>query len=501
MKITNMLHFTEQHRYVVKRNFSLSALDYKMLTMIYQPMIGGYAISIYYTLYHHLKADVLGASEQEQQRKLFLSLELEPSEKGRKYFIEQTSKLEATGLLRTMRTVRLADDEYIYEYYLSPPLPPFEFFRNQHLVLLLRDKVGKYMLLHLSNEFLSPSQEQISNHNEENISVPFYDLFRLNSKVIDYEIEQMFTQASAKDQSQAHLDVMTRSFQYADILHRFPRESLNRAYVEALKFKPDQVIAINMIAKKYHLSLQETSRLLDEEGIFSPDGDLELDRLQYNANLQFRQDKKREDERERHFARIDEQVQQDSTDIHKHQPSKEQAVEMSFYLPTPQILSANCNDHQYNYMLRNESYLFVLKKFFAKGSIPDGLLSIFEKLDFNYKLNQAVMNVLIHFIYVDRRSWSRASIEAVAVDMLGKQITTYEQAVEYVREKNAYKEKLANKGNVEKVDTSATSKGKNSKMKPQIPIIQHSAATAKLTDEELDAMRKRAKKLDEKLNR
>lgn len=501
MKITNMLHFTEHHRYVVKRNFSLSVLDYKMLTMIYQPMIGGYAISIYYTLYHHLKADVLGASQQEQQRKLFLSLELEPSEKGRKYFIEQTSKLEATGLLRTMRSVHLVDEEYVYEYHLSPPLPPFEFFRNQHLVLLLRDKVGKFMLLHISDEFLTTSQELTATHNEENISVPFYDLFRLNSKVIDYEIEQMFTQASAKDQSVAHIDVTTRSFQYADILHRFPRESLNRIYVEALKHKPEQVIAINMIAKKYHLSLQETSRLLDEEGIFRPNGDLELDRLQYNANLQFRQDKKREDERERHLARIEENGQLESTNNHKQQSSQEQAVEMSYYLATPQMLSASCNDHQYNYMLRNESYLFVLKKFFAKGSIPDGLLSIFEKLDFNYKLNQAVMNVLIHFIYVDRRSWSRASIEAVAVDMLGKQITTYEQAVEYVREKVAYKEKLVLKGNAEKADTTVSSRGKSSKMKPQIPIIQNSSATAKITDEELDAMRKRAKKLDEKLNR
>ena len=34
------------------------------------------------------------------------------------------------------------------------PLGPNEFFRNQHLTLLLRDKVGKFMLLSLREDLL-----------------------------------------------------------------------------------------------------------------------------------------------------------------------------------------------------------------------------------------------------------------------------------------------------------------------------------------------------------
>lgn len=123
----------------------------------------------------------------------------------------------------------------------------------------------------------------------------------------------------------------------------------------------------------------------------------------------------------------------------------EKSVEMAYYLEVPQQLRGECTDHQYNYIMRNEPYTAVLKMFFTQGSIPDGVLNIFEKIDLNYKLNEEVINVLIHFLHIDRRSWAKSSIEAVASDMLGKQIITYEQAVEYVREKISYKQKAASR--------------------------------------------------------
>ena len=50
-----------------------------------------------------MSAEKVGYSPLEQQRKLFLLLELEQGERGRKYLIEQSSKLEAIGLLQTTR--------------------------------------------------------------------------------------------------------------------------------------------------------------------------------------------------------------------------------------------------------------------------------------------------------------------------------------------------------------------------------------------------------------
>ncbi|MFC5447570.1 DnaD domain protein [Paenibacillus aestuarii] len=498
MRMTNMLHFTENHRFCVSRDFSLSSLDYKMLAMMYQPMIGGYATSLYQVLYQQISADRVGYSPLEQQRKLFLLLELEQGERGRKYLIEQSSKLEAIGLMQTSRKFLPDEEDYIFEYVLFPPLGPNEFFRNQHLTLLLRDKVGKFMLLSLREELLSPEPEECRDANSEDLSVPFYDLFRLNTQVIDYELEQALYEASASKQGEGRLDVTTKGFQYADIIMRFPRGANNRVFVEALKHAPEQMAAINIVAKKYHLSLQETCRLLDEDGVFSEEGELQMDLLQYNANLFYRQSKKRDEERERVLARGEETEQ--GTEA-----AADKSVEMQYYLEVPQQLRGECTDHQYNYILRNEPYTAVLKMFFTQGSIPDGVLNIFEKIDLNYKLKEEVINVLIHYLHIDRRSWAKSSIEAVASDMLGKQISTYEQAVEYVREKISYKQKAASKVEAAKAGGGAVTRGRQGKtQKPHIPIVvpdEGNTASSRLTDEELEAARRMAQKLDERFNR
>ncbi|RTE08813.1 DnaD domain protein [Paenibacillus whitsoniae] len=496
MRMTNMLHFTENHRFSVSREFSLSSLDYKMLAMMYQPMIGGLAVSFYQVLYQQLSAEKIGFSPLEQQRRLFLLLDLEQNERGRKYLIETSSKLEAIGLLQTTRKFLPEEEDYVFVYTLFPPLSPNEFFRNQHLTLLLRDKVGKFTLLSLREELLMPEPEECRGASEENLSVPFYELFRLNTQVVDYELEQALYEASASKQGEAKLDVTTKGFQYADIIMRFPRGSGNRVFVEALKHKPDQLAAINIVAKKYNLSLQETCRLLDEDGVFTEEGELHMDLLQYNANLFYRQTKKREEERERSSAR---------TEGQEAEPSEEKSVEMAYYLEVPLQLRGECTDHQYNYILRNEPYTVVLKMFFTQGSIPDGVLNIFEKIDLNYKLSEEVINVLIHFLHIDRRSWAKSSIEAVASDMLGKQIQTYEQAVDYVREKMSFRQKAASKVEEAKSGGGAATRGRQGKtQKPRIPMVTQNAETAaatRLTAEELEAARRMAQKLDERLNR
>ncbi|WP_311854259.1 hypothetical protein [Paenibacillus larvae] len=332
MRISNMLHFTENHRFYVFRDFSLRSLEYKMLTMIYQPMIGGLAISVYHTLYQQLQGDQVGYSPLEQQRRLFFAMDIDPGERGRKMFIEQASKLEAVGLLQTCRKFVSEDEDYLYAYTLFRPLSPPEFFQNQHLTLLLRDKVGKYMLLSLRDELLLDEAPELKTANSENISVPFYDIFRLNTQTIDYELEQVLYESSAARQME-RMDVVSKGFQFADILMRFPRGSRNRVYVEDLKNRPEHMISINLVARKYNLTLQETCRLLDEDGMFTEEGELLVDGLQYKANLYYRQGKKREEERERSISRAAELTVIQGKD---REGETEQSVQMEYYLAVPQ---------------------------------------------------------------------------------------------------------------------------------------------------------------------
>jgi replication initiation and membrane attachment protein len=413
-------------------------------------------------------------------------LDLEPGERGRKFFVEQTSKLEATGLLETYRKFVPEMDDYVYEYVLYAPLSPSEFFKNQHLTLLLRDKVGKHAVLALKDELLLSAGEY-GDAPTENLSVPFYELFRLNTQAIDLELEQSLAEAAAGIEAsrQVH-SINAKGFRYADIIMRFPKESLNRAYVERLKHDQDQLAKINFIAKKYALTLGETCRLLDEDGAFDETGSVDVDFLQQRANLIYRQDKKRSEDRDRYLARLE--------GAETKEPKATKAVEMEYYLEVPDIFQGECNQHQYNYILRNEPYTYLLEKIFSKGTVPDGLLDIFAKIDLNYGLSEEVINVMIHYIYVNKRSWSKSSIESTAADMLGKQIQTFEQAVQYVRDAEKYKERLRGGKTGNRSSASASGKGRVNQ-KPVIPIVQNRGEVRELTKEEREEMNKIIQKL------
>ncbi|MDF2669612.1 MAG: helicase DnaB [Paenibacillus sp.] len=511
MRITNMHHFTEHHRFYTYREFALGVLEFKMLSNIYQPMIGAFAISVYQTLIQQVPADRIGYSEIEQQRKLFLTLDLEPGEKGRKIFIEQTSRLEAVGLLQTTRKYVPAVDDYMYEYQLLAPMSPDEFFKNQHLVMLLRDKVGKYSVLALREAFLNPEPEELSDPEtvSENISVPFYDIFQLNTQVIDIELEQaLFETATTREQS-GGLDVTSKAFHYSELMMRFPRESSNRVFVEALRYEPQQMIAINMLARKFALTLQETCRLLDEDGMFSETGELQTEMLQYKANLYYRQGQKRGEERERHLVKVVDVAAKRDLDASQWEGAEEKTVEMSYYLEVPGLFVGQCDIHQYNALLRNEPYTGLLSRFFPKGSVPKTVTDIFEKIDMNYKLPDEVINVMIHHLHVYKESsWTKGYIDTVASNMLAKGVGTYEQAVEYIREQTLKRTNhRANAGRSESGAAGAgasrsnrnSSSALNRSNKPRISIITDVPAADPLTKEQLEAMRKKALKLDGKL--
>ncbi|WP_438446498.1 DnaD domain protein [Gorillibacterium sp. sgz5001074] len=513
MKLTNLLHFTENHRFTVSRDFALSGLSYKMLAGMYQPMVGAGAVSLYHTLYQQLPGDKVGYSPFEQQRRLFLQLELEPGEKGRKQFIEWSSKLEAVGLLSTNRRLVPDTEEYLYEYQLYEPLPPGEFFRNQHLTLLLRDKVGKYMLLLLREELLSGEPAELRDSVSEQLSVPFYELFRLNTQVVDYELEQALYESAAGRQQGGALDTESQGFHHAEILTRIPKSSRHRTFIEALQFRKEHLAAINIAAKKYGLTLQETCRLLDEDGVFDEEGNLLFEVLQYRAGLLYRQGKRREDQNGIKLKKLAAAAsEQDGSG--GAEPEEEKGVQMEFYLEVPPIFQGQCDIHQYNMILRNQPYTLVLKKFFP-ATVPDGLLDLFERIDLSYGLSEEVINVLIHFLHVNRRSWSKAYIEAIVTDMLGKQVGTYEQAVDYIREMLRYRAGATAGGGKRTENGSAaggraggsgSARGPRStggsgrggkQQKPVIPVVTDKPGRKTLSEEEMEAIIRKASKWEE----
>ncbi|MBP3962266.1 helicase DnaB [Paenibacillus lignilyticus] len=504
MRIGNLHHFTEHHRCYIFRDFSLSAVDRKMVGLIYQSMIGAFAAGFYQFLYQQVPDDRVGYSPLEAQRKLLLGLGLEMNERGRQDLINQASKLEAVGLLQVSRLGVPDNDDVVFEYELVKPLSPDEFFGSPHLTLLLRDKVGKHAVIALRESFYAKESDELASVDlqRDNITVPFYELFRLNTQGIDLELEQALTEVAPARQPAPKPQLETAGIGYGDIIMRFPRNAANRHHVERLRGDHEAVAQLNYVAYKYNLTVVDLVRLLDEDNVFSSKGELLIDELQLRANQMYRQDRKRTDERQRLYGRVA-AAKGDSGTEDGEEPPDEVAVQAEHYMEVPTQLAGRCDIHQYNMLMRNEPHTRFISRFFP-GAVPDWMIRVFEKIDLNYRIQGSVINVLIHYILGlnDSQRVTEAYIDRVASNMLVKGIDSFEKAVGYVREQVKHEnEKDRRRDSVQQAPRGNTGGGSGAprgRRKPAIPIMPEAPSGAPLSAEEMEEIRRMARKLDGK---
>ncbi|WEK53405.1 MAG: DnaD domain protein [Candidatus Cohnella colombiensis] len=496
MRVSNLMEFTENHRYYMCREFALSGLDRKVLTSLYQPMVGAIAIGFYQQLYCELADDAVGCSALDTQRKLFLGLGLELNVAGRKEVVAAASKLEAVGLLQVYRHHNPLTEETLYEYVLLRPLDAVEFFANLHLTLLLRDKLGKVALLELRTSLTLKQPPELAKFvNREEVTVPFYEMFQIAAGSIDPELEAAQVEsASTRERGSAFL--MQERIRHSDMLLRFPRGSVNRSFVERLNRSPELMGELNYVAYKYNLEVPEICRLLDEDGIFRQDGTLIWDELQSRANLYYRQDLKRDEERERFIARGESRNYSEAENEHSLQTT-------SMQLDVPERFLAEVTIERYNEMLFKEPYTRMLQRYFP-GAVPDAFVRMFERIDLNYKLPEPVTNVLIHYVLGMNKNQriTKSFIDAIASNMLAKGIDTFDKAIRYVKEQEKLNESLERKRRgeepvINKGSGSSSSYNRGTKRKPSMPVVKDEGPIEEVSAEEEAKMLELARRLKE----
>jgi replication initiation and membrane attachment protein len=473
MRVGNPLDFTESHRFYVFRDFALSPMDSKMLHAIYQPMVGAVAINLYVILCQQLGADRIGFSSMEQQRKIMLLLNLPVGEVGRSAIIDAASRLEAVGLVQSARKYMADRDEWVYFYHLYQPMNAYDFFNNPHLTMLLRDKLGKAPLIRMRQELSLEEPMECRDLLTEDVSTPFYELFQLNTKQVDNELDQALAEM-APTVRDGFPNLGDEPIQMADILLRLPKNSGNRAVVESLKHNREQLVFINFVAKKFTLTTVDVCRLLDEEEMFWPDGALDEDRFQKHASLLYNQQAKKTEERDLRIPRL---AQQETV---------EGEVAPAFQEQPPKPLNDQMNVEQYNFLMRNEPYTQFLKRFFP-GTVPEVVDKMFIRLDVNYKLPNEVINVLVHYLKAQDLSWNRSFVETIASDLLGKHVTTFEKAITYIREQQKYKERKQTETGSPKVQRATNRVASN---KPIIPAMEHTTDETVTDEQYLEILKK-----------
>ena len=151
--------------FVVVNRTILNEHDRKIISMLYQPIIGSIATSLYYTLWADLdKTELLSAEYTHHHLMTSLRIKMDSIITARK-------KLEAVGLLKTF--VKKGNiNNYVYEMF--SPISAAEFLNHPILNIVLYNNVGKKEYESIVKYFKVP---KLSLASYEEITSRFDDVF------------------------------------------------------------------------------------------------------------------------------------------------------------------------------------------------------------------------------------------------------------------------------------------------------------------------------------
>ncbi|MGM9985642.1 MAG: replication initiation and membrane attachment family protein [Bacillaceae bacterium] len=158
--------------YVVKLKGLLHSYDRKVITGLYQPLIGSLAMSLYFTLWNEVSNENPIGIEM-THHSLLTSMQI-----SLKDIYKERQKLEAIGLLNVY--VKDENETRIYVYELQPPLPPAKFFEDSLLNIFLYGRVGARKYMAIRNAF---SYEEMDLNGYKNVTCSFDDVFQAFSPV------------------------------------------------------------------------------------------------------------------------------------------------------------------------------------------------------------------------------------------------------------------------------------------------------------------------------
>ncbi|MGG2095161.1 replication initiation and membrane attachment family protein [Bacillus sp. S13(2024)] len=168
-------------RYKVSARGLLSNYDRKVLTMLYQPLIGSKAFSLYMTLWGELEQDRLFGREN-THHSIMVTMQMQLPD-----IYEERMKLEAIGLLNVY--MKKEKDIRMFIYELQPPLMPKQFFDDIVLSIFLYNRLSKAKYNQVKQYFL---EEEFDFASYENMTRSFNDVFgSFNPGQVEYAKEEL----------------------------------------------------------------------------------------------------------------------------------------------------------------------------------------------------------------------------------------------------------------------------------------------------------------------
>lgn len=382
-------HILPADTYIVRNRTVFSENDRTLLIMLYQPLIGSTAISLYFTLWAYLdKSEVLSCEWTHHHLMTNMRIKLEE-------ILVAREKLEAIGLLRTL----VKEDhvnQYMYELY--SPLSASEFLNNPILATSLYNNVGKVEFDKIVEYFKLP---RINTRDYDDITKSFNEVFE---SVSVGSLEHVIKEIREKKKRR---NTLTSTIDLNGILAMIPEELLNpRSLTKDTKELIDKLAFIYQLDDSVCTELIRNSLTIKRT--------IDKDKLKKNAL---------------HYYTFEHNGKLPSI-IYRNQPE---------YLRKPEGDQSNKAKMIYTFETISP-YQFLRSK--NNGSAPSRSdLKIVEYLMIDLNLKPGVVNVLLDFVLrINHNKLNRAFIETIASQWKRDGIETVETAMalagkEYTKKK------------------------------------------------------------------
>jgi len=389
-------------RYTVKSKSVLHDLDRKIMTLLYQPLIGSKSFSLYMTLWGELEQNRIWSVETTHHSLMTLM------QSNLREIYHERIKLEGLGLLKTYLDEIDGVKRYVYE--LQTPIRPNEFFQDGVLNIYLYNRVGRNKFLQLKRFF---SDDQMEEGMKE-ITKSFDDVFdsvrsaemmgRVNKETMDdltLENEREYLQSD----SRSKLEISDASFDF-DLFF----SGLSDALISPKAFTPPIKEVIKKLSYLYGIGAVDMKNVamssLDQDDMI----DVELLRKSARDWYQFQVgdelpnlvDKK--------------QPLTLRSKLNKKQLSKEEELMVQLETISPRQFLTD-----------------------VAGGVPPavGDLQIIEEVMVQQKLEPGVVNVLIYYVMLKTdMKLTRAYVQKIASHWTRKQVKTVKEAMDLAKQEH-----------------------------------------------------------------
>lgn len=379
--------------FLVLNKTILTEQDRKIIILLYQPIIGGMATSLYFTLWSYLdKSETKSLELTHHHLMTSLGFKLED-------VVVAREKLEGIGLLKTYvkkDNIR----HFIYELY--SPLSPKEFIENPILNTTLYNNVGKIEYDNVTKGFKIP---RVNLKDYEEITMLFRDVYDISDQnLITYEQDYI-----EKNKGKLFIE---ETVDLQSVFSLIPEELFN---VQSVHKETKELIY--KLCFVYNLDEDELLSILKNSLTGKRTIDVKL--LRQNA---------------RNYYEFENSGKLPSI-VYKNQPE---------YLRKP--VGDTSKRAKMIYVFETTSpYAFLASKY-KEGRPPKGELAILETLAVDFKLKPGVINVLIDYVLkINNNKLTKKYVEAIAAQWKKANIETVEDAMKFAEKEYKGRRKVTKK--------------------------------------------------------